>query len=61
MKIYNLFNASPLGEIRKLAGRLLIEALHDCYANQDFICELLDIEPLNGRVTLNATLPNLIK
>lgn len=33
MKIYNLFNASTLGEIRKLAGRLLIEALHDCYAN----------------------------
>ena len=61
LKIFTLFNHSPLGEVRKLCGRLVIEALRDSFSNQDFLCELLDIEPLDGFVTLNAQLPSLIK
>lgn len=56
-----MFNNSPLGEIRKLSGRLLIEALHGNNKNQDFLCELLDFDPLYGRITLNSEMPALIK
>jgi len=61
LKVYSMFNNSALGEIRKLAGRLLIESLHSNNPNQDFFCELVDFEPLYGRVILNSDLPNLIK
>ena len=47
--------------MRKLAGRLLSESLFGCLENQDFLCELLEFEPLNGRVCLNQDLPQLIK
>ncbi len=53
LKINNMFNYAPLGEVRKLAGRLLVECLHGHTANQDFFCELIDLEPLYGRVILN--------
>lgn len=57
LKIYTMFNNSQLGEIRKLSGRLLIEALHSNNTNQDFFCEVIDFEPLYGRVILNGELP----
>ena len=61
LKIYGLFNGSQTPEIRKLSGRLLIEGLHGCIQNQEFLCELLDFEPMNGRVCLNQEIPQLIK
>lgn len=61
LKINNMFNYSPLGEVRKLAGRLLVECMHGHSVNQDFFCELIDLEPLYGRVILNQELPELIK
>lgn len=56
-----MFNQGPIGEIRKLSGRLLIECLYSHRENQDFICDLLEIEPLWGKVTLNAQIPAMIK
>ena len=48
-------------DVRKLSGRLLCEACYRCQANQDYICGLHDLEPLNGVVSINQTLPKLIK
>lgn len=61
LKVYSMFNQGSVGEIRKLAGRLLIECLYSHRDNQDFICELLDFEPLWGKVTLNSQIPAMIK
>lgn len=61
LKVYQMFNNSSISEIRKLSGRLLIEGLYQSSSNQDFLCELLDFEPLNGRVCLNSDLPTLIR
>jgi hypothetical protein len=62
IKIYALFNSSQLGEVRKLAGRFIIELLTASIKSQDFFCEMIDIEPVCGSITtINAQLPVLIK
>ena len=61
LKVYGMFNGGLIGEIRKLSGRLLIECLYSHRDNQDFLCALLDFEPLWGKVTLNAHMPPMIK
>ena len=61
LKIYSLFNNSKASDVRKLAGRLLCEALHKSPKNQDFFCELFDLDCTYGRVSINQNLPALIK
>ena len=56
-----LFNGSKISDIRKLAGRLICEASFNNEKNQEYICGLFDFEPLYGRVTINSSLPSLIK
>lgn len=60
-KIYRLFTQSKVPDVRKLAGRLLCEATFKCATNQDFFCQIFDFEPTFGRVTINLTIPALIK
>lgn len=48
-------------DVRKLSGRLLCEALHESRANQDFFSDLLSLDAICGRVTLNKTLPVFLK
>ena len=60
-KVYSLFNASRASDVRKLAGRLLSEALYKSPSNQDFFCDLFDLDCTYGRVTINQSLPVLIK
>ena len=47
--------------MRKLAGRLICESLHKSAQNQDFFCDLLDLDCTYGRVSINQNLPHLIK
>ena len=51
--------------MRKLAGRLLCEALNKSPSNQDFFCskvaELDCSDALYGQVSLNRNIPILIK
>lgn len=60
-KIYQLFSTSKTADIRKLAGRLICEALFNNLSNQDFLCQLFDFEPCYGRISINSALPPLIK
>lgn len=47
--------------VRKLAGRLICEAMYDSPKNQDFFSELMDFDSTYGRVTINRSLPLIIK
>jgi hypothetical protein len=60
-KLIQLFNSSKQSDVRKLAGRLICEASFNNEKNQDFICGLFDFEPIYGRVTINSSLPPLIR
>jgi hypothetical protein len=33
----------------------------NCQSNQDFFCDMFDLIPLYGRITLNHKIPPLIK
>ena len=57
LKVYSLFNQSKTADVRKLAGRLLCESLYKSPGNQDFFCELFEIDVTYGRVTLNQQMP----
>ena len=75
IKIYSLFNTSKASgkliilsficecfvDVRKLAGRLICESLYKSAQNQDFFCDLLDLDCTYGRVSINQNLPHLIK
>ena len=61
LKIYSLFNTSKASDVRKLAGRLVCEALYKSPKNQDFFCDLFDLDCTYGRVSINQNLPVLIK
>ena len=60
-KIYRLLNNHMSSDVRKLCGRLLCEATYKCESNQDYLCELFEIEALHGRVSINQSIPMLIK
>ena len=60
-KIYALFNTSKTSDVRKLAGRLICEALYSSTSNQDFFCSLFDLDCTYGRVSINQSLPIIIK
>ena len=47
--------------MRKLAGRFICEGMWNCMSNQDFFCDMFDLVPLYGRVTINQRIPPLIK
>ena len=50
--------------MRKLAGRLLCEALDKSPSNQDFFCKIAQLDcsdALYGQVSLNRNIPGLIK
>lgn len=48
-------------DVRKLAGRLICEALYKSSENQDFFCGLFDIDCTYGHVSINQGMPILIK
>ena len=50
-----------ISDVRKLAGRLICESMWNCQSNQDFFCDMFDLIPLYGRITLNHKIPPLIK
>ena len=52
-KLYSLFNKSKSADVRKLSGRFICEALHKSPRNQDFFCEMFDIDATYGRVSIN--------
>lgn len=46
--------------MRKVAGRLMIEALQT-NENQTYFCHILEIDPLEGAITLNSKIPTAIR
>lgn len=48
-------------DVRKLAGRLICEALFKSSHNQDYFCGLFDIDCTYGHVSINQGMPILIK
>ena len=44
-----------------MAGRLICEAMFDSPKNQDYFCEVMNFDSTYGRVTINRSLPIIIK